>query len=413
MSKPIARSASGGVMSNIRKTKNVYPGFRATLFLTALTVAGSMSCNAQDGSPSITFKPFVDFETGYDSNLDGSVRNRQGSVFAKGEAGFSLKARTDTRLFSTFIKGRRYKYEALDISNRWDFEAALGMRAYLGNNQTLKIGASFYRDQIALSTADLFDGFVDYKFRTDDISLRFKAKSHTEINTADSDPGGVTNINIFNITRNSAFDYHRPEATLSVLTFKRSIIQPFFIGGAYYSDYFREVSNPVLTRVAAGLYVIGGARLKIGDNFRVDLGFRHNYRDTEDKLITEARRSFFDGRLKWTPTDRLKITAFVERKFRESTSLFGVVDDVRSYGIGAHLRLTDKIYTKFSGKIEQKDPFGDDLLYTKYVAKGSVTYKLNKKIELYSDWLYKRVEEDFFDESYNRYRGSAGVRVVF
>ena len=89
------------------------------------------------------------------------------------------------------------------------------------------------------------------------------------------------------------------------------------------------------------------------------------------------------------------------------------MDDVRSYGLATKLRLTDNIYLYLSGKMEKKDPFGDDLFFTKYIAKGGATYKINKKIEIYTDWLYKRVEEDFFDESYDRYRGSAGVRIVF
>jgi len=368
--------------------------------------------STQDGR-TITFEPFVEFDAGYDSNLDGFVRNAVGSAFEKAEAGLRVRAQTETQTYSAFIKGRAYNYNELERQDRSDLEAALGWQGYLSDTQSLKLGTAFYRDHIALSHADLYDSFADYKFRNEDFTVRLKAKVHTEINTSDDEDLNNFNPDVFSITKNSAFDYHRPAATLNILTFKKFPVQPFAIGGVYHSYYFHEGPDPILTRTATGYFGIGGLRVKLGDNFRVDVGVRQNHRDMKDLVIGSANATFFDGRLKWTPTDAFKLTGYIERKYQESTSLFGVVDDVKYYGLTMDVRLADGLYLNVSGRIQEKDPLGDDLFYTKYVGKGSLSYRPTDKLEIFGTFLAKYVKEDFFVEDYDRYRGSVGVRLSF
>ncbi len=384
----------------------------AVLFF-ATPVKNAQAGDTDDASRTMTFNPYVDVSTGYDSNLDGLVSNPTASGFVKVEAGFSWKTYVGPQLFSSFGKIRNFDYNNLDVNNRYDLEAALGWRLKIDDNQTLKAGASFYRDHIALSKADLFDSFIDYRISKEQYSLRLKGKIHTELNTSADGAIGSETIDVFNISRNQAFDYHRPEATLNLLMLKQLPVQPFFIGGIYHANYFHEVAAPVLTREARGYYTIGGARIKLGNDFRVDLGMRYNRRFTQDKLVTHGMSNYFDGRLRWLPFENLKITAGVERKFSETTALFGVFDDVKIYTLGADWSLRDNVLLHLSGKKEVKDPFGDDLLYTIYTLKATASYRPKEQLEIYGEFLGKFVDEEFFNENYERYTIEVGVRMNF
>jgi len=373
---------------------------------------GALEVEVDSGDPAVTWRPYVELERGYDTNLDGFVRN-EGSRFSKVEAGLRVTVERDNKTLSLFTKRRQFRYHDLDVTERWDFEAAAGLLFDLEGNDSLKVGGSYYRDSISLDPARLIDSFADYKKRGEDYRVRVTAKTHTLLNITEPRNPDNFSSDLFDIIRNAAFDYTKAEGQINVLGFTNYWLQPFFIYDYANLDYFHQAPDASLDRNARDQWGVAGVRLQFGQKLRVDLGGRMNRRDIDDLVISAYSAGYFDGRVVFVPTPSLKITGLLERRLREPSTSFSVVDDVLTYGakiekrIGGNLLLTGSLY------YDRRIPVGDELFYNKYRGRASAFYTLTDNFEIFADFSYKRSDEEVFRGEYDGYSTSGGIRISF
>src|SRR5215468_5960402 len=150
---------------------------------------------------------FAATQAGFDSNLDNRFVQRA-SPFEMLQLGASGSHKpTDSSAYSFYLSGRDFWYNTLDISQRYDIDAAVGARYDVSSNTALKLGASYYKDAISLDRYDYYRGFADLVNEGDAYRLRVKLDSLTEVSTNQFLSGAGIAPDIFASTNNKAFDF--------------------------------------------------------------------------------------------------------------------------------------------------------------------------------------------------------------
>lgn len=365
------------------------------------------------GGTRVQFKPYVETEGGYDSNPD-NLFEEDGSAFVKLEGGLKATAETATEYYRLALRGRFIDYSDLaeDIRHRTDFRAEIDTVLSLSDQETLSAGTYFLRDLISLDRADIYHSYLEYALRQQSYRIKVGARSHVEHNF-DDDVQGSDSFDDFSVSRAKAFDFARTDAQLNVITLTQSQWQPFAIFDHANIDYFNQVEGASINRTSNEFYVIGGVRYQPSRDFRVDVGYRYNDRDIEDKTFTHERNGFLDINMFWKPFDALKITGLVERHFDEPDTSFGIVEDVKTYGMVVDWDLAEQWRLTGTGYYDREDTIGDDRLEDKYTATMALTYYAADNIELFLSTLAKHVDEKFSGDSYDRYKAGAGARFKF
>jgi hypothetical protein len=364
-----------------------------------------------DGT-SFTYVPFAGAEAGYDSNLDNRFKEK-GSRFEMLQAGASFAYRlSDDAAYAFFFRGRDYSFDDLKEKHRYDIDVNGGARYDLSKNTVFKVGGSFYRDGISLTSIDVIGGFADLVHEEKDYRLRVKAVSRNEISVDGDGPIGALDPEVFDVTRNRAFDFTKNGVTVSMLAFPKAFIAPFVIGNYTNIDFFHQSGNPSINRNANEVWGVAGIRLNIASGMTLDLGARFNRRDFADDETTSFQSVYFDSRFSWKVTSDLTVRGIVEREIKEPSTVFGLADDVTTYEVAFDQKLG--AFTIFGRTfLDHVKPIGDNFDFFKFNWSAGVRYDVDDRIELYGEYFGKLVEEDVRDDAYDRDRISAGVRVKF
>jgi hypothetical protein len=393
--------------------------FRSNLLLAAglsvLSMLGAGTAFAADGfkvpGTSFVIKPYVETEGGYDTNPDNFV-DKTGSSFGKIEGGLKVESDVGGRYYGLTLKAKDVYFENLDLQNRWDFKALLDTSFELTDTQTLKLGAGYYRDFFNLERADIYTSYADYTLKGQEFRFKLEAKNHTEKNL-NNEPLGNEDPDVFNISKSEAFDYARTDGKVSLLAFTKSFLQPFVIYDYAGLNYFNQVTGASIDRDAREQFGIAGVRFRFSEDFRIDLGARHNNRDFEDRNIDKFSSTFVDLNVFWQPTDAIKITTIVERFIEEPGTSFGLADDTRTAGVTFDWDFMPMWQFKAAGYYDRVEAIGDDLRYNKYVTNLSITYEPNDHVEYFLTGLGKWVDEEVTGDSYDRYKVGLGMRYSF
>lgn len=359
----------------------------------------------------VVWRPYIETEGGYDSNLDNLV-NGPGSAFEKTETGGSLKINRPGETYYFTALGRQAVFMDLEDSNRWEVKLSGDATFDLSATDTLNLTTAYHRDFFSLDHADIYTSDIEYAKKEADYRFRLQARSTTEANIGGNQQGGQAR-DVFNVTRGKAYDYSKTEGYTTLLGFTRSVVQPFAIYDIANLDYFSQVANPLIDRNAVEQYGIAGLRFQFSADLRVDVGGRINYRDFEDKTTTDFTSSFGDVNVFWQPLENVKITMVMERVIKEPSTSFGLADDVRTGGVTLDWNITRDWLLSGAGYYDRVEAIGDDLRYNKYLATLSLTYYPNEHLELFASTLAKWVDEEVTGESYDRYKAGLGARIKF
>ncbi|MGL4397331.1 MAG: outer membrane beta-barrel protein [Hyphomicrobium sp.] len=366
----------------------------------------------QIGDARYAWRPYVESEAGFDSNPDNSF-TEDGSSFVKLESGMKATLERAKEYYALTLKGRFIDFMQLEgETNRKDFKVAVDTRFDLSDTETFSAGTYFLRDLISVARADIAHSYMDYALRTEDYRLRILGKNHTEHNF-DNDARGNETFDDFIVSRSKAFDYSRSDAQINALTFTRNFIQPFAIYDFGHINFYNQTDGASVDRDAIEHFGIAGVRLQFDKSFRVDVGYRLNHRDFDDTTISQDNNGFIDVNVFWQPFDTLKITGVIERYYDESTSSFGLVDDVKSYG--ATFDWTVMPTWRIAGTTYYDDEvsIGDTVHYNKLTSTLSVSHDVNENLEVFVSGLAKWVDERVTDDSYDRYKIGAGARLQY
>jgi len=355
---------------------------------------------------------FAATQAGFDSNLDNRFVQRA-SPFEMLQLGASGSHKpTDSSAYSFYLSGRDFWYNTLDISQRYDIDAAVGARYDVSSNTALKLGASYYKDAISLDRYDYYRGFADLVNEGDAYRLRVKLDSLTEVSTNQFLSGAGIAPEVFASTNNKAFDFTKNGATASLLMMQKQMVAPFIVGNYANLDYFEQVDNPLINRNAWEYWTTAGARITFSPDFSVDLGARYNHRNFADQLFTQFSSSYPDLRFTWHAFDGWTVRGIVERQIAEPTTTFGLADDLTTYELDF-----DKRFDKwtFTGRafLNHVRPIGDPLNYYKYNWFMGLGYDIAKDTKIFAEYYGRYVVEKVSDLAYERTRVGMGVRVSF
>ena len=354
---------------------------------------------------------FAATQAGFDSNLDNRFVSRP-SPFEMLQLGASGSYKpTDSSAYSFYLSSRDFWYNTLDVSQRYDIDAAVGARYDISSNTALKLGASYYKDAISLDRYDYYRGFADLINEGESYRLRVKLDSLTEVSTNQFFSGAVA-PDVFASTSNKAFDFTKNGATSSLLLMQKQMVAPFVVGNYADIDYFEQVANPLINRNAWEYWATAGARVTFNPDFSVDLGARYNHRNFADQLFTQFSSWYPDLRFTWHAFDGWTVRGIVERQIAEPTTTFGLADDLTTYELDFDKRI-DK--WSFTGRafLNHVRPIGDQLNYYKYNWFFGLGYDIAKDTKLFAEYYGRYVVEKVSDLAYERTRVGAGVRVSF
>lgn len=373
----------------------------APLFADEITVPGT----------ALTYKTYIEGEGGYDSNPDGLFR-KTGSPFERVEGGLTVTAKAPTETYELYLKAREIHYDNLEIENRWDVKAALDAAFELAPNQRLSIGSYYLRDFVALDRVEIGHGYGEYVYKGADYKIKLEGRSHIEHNLGDTFQGNQQ-IDDFNVSKSSAFDYARADGRISAIAFTNAMVQPYVILDAANIDYYNQEAGATIDRDANEQFAIAGLRFDFGKTLRIDAGGRYNNRNFDDKFVTNHDNGFVDINVYWQPVDAFKATLIVERYYKEPSTSFGVADDVRTVGLTADWRMAAQWRLNVAGYYDRITAVGDDLRYDKFTSAASLTYEPNANAEIFLSVLGKWVTEEFNDDFYDRFKIGSGVRLKF
>jgi putative beta-barrel porin BBP2 len=354
---------------------------------------------------------FAATQAGFDSNLDNRFLSRP-SPFEMLQLGTSGSYKpTDSSAYSFYLSSRDFWYNSLDVSQRYDIDAAVGARYDFSPTTALKIGSSYYKDAISLDRYDYYKGFADLINEGEIYRLRVKLDSLTEVSTNQLLSGTVA-PNIFAVANNKAFDFTKNGATASLLMMQKQMVAPFIVGNYADVDYFEQVPNPSINRTAWEYWAAAGARVTFSPDFSVDLGARYNHRNFDDLIFTQFSSAYPDIRFTWHAYDGWTVRGIVERQIVEPTTSFGLADDLTTYELDF-----DKRFDRwtFSGRafLNHVKPIGDPFNYYKYNWFVGLGYDIDKNTKLFAEYYGRWVDEKVSDLAYERTRVGAGVRVSF
>lgn len=361
------------------------------------------------GSGGIGF--FAATQGGFDSNLDNRVFSRASPFEMLQLGGRGSYKPDDSSAYSFYLSSRDFWYNNLDVSQRYDVDAAVGARYDFSSNTALKLGASYYKDAISLDRFDYYNGFADLVNEGELYRLRVKLDSHTEVST-NVRPSISTDPAVIAATSNAAFDFTKNGATASLLMMRNQMVAPFIVGNVADVDYFHQAENPLINRSAREFWGIAGARFTLSPDFSADIGARYNHRDFEDRIFTQFSSAYPDVRLSWRATDALTFRGIVERQIKEPTTTFGLADDVTTYEVNFDQRFQDWTI-RGRAWLDHLRPIGDPFNYYKYNWFLGFGYALSKNTELFAEYFGRHVAEKITEITYERTRVGAGVRVTF
>ncbi|MDX2257509.1 MAG: outer membrane beta-barrel protein [Hyphomicrobiaceae bacterium] len=363
----------------------------------------------------ITISPTVDIAGGYDSNLDASS-DAQGSWFTRTAAEIDIAREHATGSASFFIAGTGYKYDDLDIGpRRFELESRLQVTENLNEAEELRFTAGHVRDALGIDRADIFEGEARYKYTTPALQAWARGRSYTqvELGSASGADEDIEDGDIFDLGRDEPPSYSKSSFQAAVIPRPRDPFTVFAIGGYARVAFFDQGEAPALDRRADDLFAIAGVRLNVSERLRIEPGWRVNHRAFADRDVVSDTTDGPDLRVQWVPVDGVEIVGKVQRIFEETTSVFAIVDDVTIYSVGLEWDVTTRLSLRADAIYEREKPVADSVLYDEYELELGLVYKPGDKVEWFAEGLAKYVEERTTSDAYERFRGLAGVRLVY
>ncbi|MEQ1718414.1 MAG: outer membrane beta-barrel protein, partial [Hyphomicrobium sp.] len=242
--------------------------------------------------------------------------------------------------------------------------------------------------------------------------FKMLGKNHTEHNF-DNDVQGTKTFDDFVVSRARSFDYSRSDGQMNLLTFTRSMFQPFAIYDFGHIDFYNQTAGASRDRDATENFGIAGVRFQPHQDFRIDVGYRLNHRAFDDRTVSSFTSDSIDINMFWQPFKDLKLTGVVERYFDESTSSFGLVDDVQTYGTTVDWTLMPRWRLAGTTYFDRETAVGDTIIYKKLTSTLSLTHDINEHLEIFVSGLGKWVKEEASGDSYDRYKIGSGLRYKF
>ncbi len=360
-------------------------------------------------APGVTFVPQAFSEIGFDSNPSQTFFNQKGSGFIRSGVGFNLSKVTQRMVANLYAAG-----SMLDYFNDSTFDESLRFAGIVKGNVT-------YLVQPGLTVSS--GAFLDYdgqsinKNRTGGANIEFGYRDElvsSALRARFLDVQYLNNVGLVPspLFLTSAFNYNRTDATWTGLLGNGWRVAPYAEVIAARVEYTDQPIPELVNRSADDYDAKAGVRVPISPYLSTDIGWRFNWRDTDDRRITSYYSNFFDASLTWRPSPFFFFTGSMERFIGEPSTNFAVLSDVRAYTVKATYLPVPGVTVAAAGGWQAVKDIGSDVHYHSNYANAQAAWDYNNHVQFYTALYYQNYEFDWRNLEYNEVRIMAGVRIV-
>ena len=346
--------------------------------------------------------------TGYDSNIDHLVSNREAGIFGLTDFGFALIAGQDTAQTTVVARGG-YQYHDIDYRpDRWDAGVLVDHYRLIASDTSLNFGGFFLHDDIDSDANERTAGYTQLAYNTSVAEVFWRGRaldSHYLIAA-----GAPPEVNRF-FARDETFDHLRLESSAGALLLKDHRIAPFFEVGYANLDYTQEIDPAIFSRDGDEVWAIGGVRVALADRLHIDLGARYNQRWLDDPTIRSFDTVFFDGKLVWTPSDTLYVELNVDRSFLEPIVDTALLTESTAFSFLANARIDRWTTLKLEFGHIVEDQIGAPDKFKHIYGEARLTHEIADRTELFASILGYHTTNEASDLEADRVSSMIGIRI--
>ncbi|MEQ1652205.1 MAG: outer membrane beta-barrel protein [Hyphomicrobium sp.] len=346
--------------------------------------------------------------TGYDSNIDHRVSNRDGGMFALTDVGLALIAGPESAQTTAVVRGG-YGYYDIDYRpDRWDVGVLVDHYRIIAPDTSLNFGGFFLHDDIDSDANERAAGYYQFAYNSSvmEAFVRGRALDSHYLIAA----GAPIDANRF-FARDETFDHLRLEQSTGVLFLKDQRIAPFFEIGYANLDYNTEINPAVFSRDADEVWTIGGVRVTLAPRLHVDLGARYNQRWLDAPNIRSFDSVYFDGKLVWIPSDDLYVEFNIDRTFLEPIVDTALFTESTAISFLANARLDSRTMLKLEVGHITEDQVGAPDTFKHLYGEVRLTHEIADRTEIFASALGYHTTNTFTDLEADRVSAMVGVRV--
>ncbi|MGO9171477.1 MAG: outer membrane beta-barrel protein [Rhodomicrobium sp.] len=359
-------------------------------------------------APGVTFVPSAFSEIGYDSNPSQSFTNSSGSAFIRSGGGFALSSVTQSTVVNVNTTGSMMDYFNDSVfydSLRFAGIANANVSYLVQPGLTVSSGAFINYDGQSVNKNQTDGANVELGYR-DGLVLSVLRARFLDVQYLNGD------VIASPIALTSAFNYNRSELTWIGLLGSNWFVAPYTEVSGARVDYTDQPNPDLLDRSADDYHAKAGLRVTFSPTLFSDVGWRFNWRDTDDHRITNYESNFFDGSLTWRPAPFFNFTASAERYIGEPATPLAVLADVRAYTVkGTYLPVPGVTVTAAGGWQVVED-IGSGVHYHAPYASAQVAWDYNNHVTLYTAVQYQGYNLDWQYLGYNDLRVMTGIRII-
>jgi len=356
----------------------------------------------------VTFVPWAFSEAGYDSNPSQTLIDQKGSAFIRSGGGFNVSAASPTTVATLSASGSMLDYfndTVFDEPLRFAGTAKANVTYLVEPGFTVSSGAFINYDGQSVNENQTAGANLDLGYRDDLFASNLRGR-FTNVQYLD-------NIGMPSpVALNSTFNYNRSEATWIGLLGTHWFLAPYAEVSAARVDYTDQPDTAVLDRSADDYHAKSGVRLTLSPTLSTDIGWRFNWRDTDDHRITNYESNFFDGSLAWKPSPFFLFTASAERYIGEPSTNPAVLADVRSYTVKGTYLPVPGVTVSAAGGWQVVSDIGSGVNYHAPYANAQVAWEYNNHVTFYTALQYQGYDLDWQYQGYEDVRVMAGVRII-
>lgn len=361
-------------------------------------------------APGVAFVPQAFSEVGYDTNPNQAFFAPQGSAFIRSGAGFNFSYATPetTAVFGAAGSMLNYFHDSIDEPLRFDGGVKGVVSQALAPGLTLSSTGFYAYDGQSYIKTETGGGSVDLAYRNDLVSSVWRG-SFASIDYQDRFGADALFSPLF---LTSAMNHNRSEATWSALLGNSWTVSPYAEASAALVDYTDQPNPAVLNRSADDFHAKGGLRLTMSPEVSTDVGWRANWRETDDPRVTSFNSSSFDGSITWRPSPFFLFAVSAERFIGDPSTAFAVLADVRSYSAKGSYLPVPGVTVEAAGGWQVVSDIGDGIHYHSSFADARVAWDYNSHVQFYTTLHYQQYEVDWEKIGYDDLRILTGVRII-
>jgi hypothetical protein len=262
-----------------------------------------------------------------------------------------------------------------------------------------------YDDQFLNPTANsgaIFDIAYKNALLSSVLRTRFQSVQYLDNANVTASPLGLS----------PAFNFNRADVTWGTFLGNNWPVAPYTEVSAARLTYTDQQDAASLDRSADDYHAKAGIRITPSSFLFAELGWRVNWRDTDDNRITSYNSNFFDGNITWRPSPVFSISGSVERYIGEPSTNLGILSDVRSYSVRINYVPVVGVSLSAAGGWQAVSDIGSGVHYNYAYADAQIAWGFNSHTQFYTALHYQdyAIEGQYYD--YNALRIMAGVRII-